>query len=156
MYVYTAWAVNAYNSPWTFIALRAGGLLINVSNSPWAISALFTWHHESDCTHSLLPSFIFNSKWSRSRASSKSANWRTDLQGKKQFQPLMPNSFLHEQNTTVNDKSTAGRFDPKVFVNCVQDKEWSERWLLIYKKVMMSYSVLNNMQWSDWMSCKRK
>ena len=36
--------------------------------------------------------------------------------------PLMPNSFF-EQNTTVNDKSTAGRFDPKVFVNCVQDKE---------------------------------
>ena len=32
---------------------------------------------------------------------------------------LMPNSFF-EQNTTVNDKSTAGRFDPKVFVNCVQ------------------------------------
>ena len=30
---------------------------------------------------------------------------------------------LFEQNTTVNDKSTAGRFDPKVFVNCVQDKE---------------------------------
>ena len=25
------------------------------------------------------------------------------------------------KNTTVNDKSTAGRFDPKVFVNCVQD-----------------------------------
>ena len=36
--------------------------------------------------------------------------------------PLMPNSFL-SKNTTVNDKSTAGRFDPKVFVNCVQDKE---------------------------------
>ena len=34
--------------------------------------------------------------------------------------PLMPNSFF-EQNTTVNDKSTAGCFDPKVFVNCVQD-----------------------------------
>ena len=31
---------------------------------------------------------------------------------------LMPNSFL-SKNTTVNDKSTAGRFDPKVFVNCV-------------------------------------
>ena len=29
--------------------------------------------------------------------------------------------FFIEQNTTVNDKSTAGRFDPKVFVNCVQD-----------------------------------
>ena len=25
------------------------------------------------------------------------------------------------KTTTVNDKSTAGRFDPKVFVNCVQD-----------------------------------
>ena len=38
--------------------------------------------------------------------------------------PLMPNSFL-SKNTTVNDKSTvtAGRFDPKVFVNWVQDKE---------------------------------
>ena len=36
--------------------------------------------------------------------------------------PLMPNSFL-SKNTTVNDKSTAGCFDPKVFVNCVQDKE---------------------------------
>ena len=36
--------------------------------------------------------------------------------------PLMPNSFL-SKNTTVNDKSTAGRFDLKVFVNCVQDKE---------------------------------
>ena len=36
--------------------------------------------------------------------------------------PLMPNSFL-SKNTTVNDKSTAGRFDTKVFVNCVQDKE---------------------------------
>ena len=34
--------------------------------------------------------------------------------------PLMPNSFL-SKNTTVNDKSTAGRFDPKVFVNCVQE-----------------------------------
>ena len=34
----------------------------------------------------------------------------------------MPKFFL-EQNTTVNDKSTAGHFDPKVFVNCVQDKE---------------------------------
>ena len=34
--------------------------------------------------------------------------------------PLMPNSFL-SKNTTVNDKSTAGRFDPKVFVNCIQD-----------------------------------
>ena len=31
-----------------------------------------------------------------------------------------PNSFF-EQNTTVDDKSTAGRFDLKVFVNCVQD-----------------------------------
>ena len=31
----------------------------------------------------------------------------------------MPNSFL-SKNTTVNDKFTAGRFDPKVFVNCVQ------------------------------------
>ena len=29
--------------------------------------------------------------------------------------------FFFEQNTTVNDKSTVGRFDPKVFVNCVQD-----------------------------------
>ena len=29
--------------------------------------------------------------------------------------------FFLEQNTTVNDKSTAERFDPKVFVNCVQD-----------------------------------
>ena len=28
--------------------------------------------------------------------------------------------FFFEQNTTVNDKSTAGHFDPKVFVNCVQ------------------------------------
>ena len=36
--------------------------------------------------------------------------------------PLMPNSFL-SKSTTVNDKSTAGRFDPKVFVNCIQDKE---------------------------------
>ena len=35
---------------------------------------------------------------------------------------VMPNSFL-SKNTTVNDKSTAGHFDPKVFVNCVQDKE---------------------------------
>ena len=32
--------------------------------------------------------------------------------------PLMPNSFL-SKNTTVNDKSTAGCFDLKVFVNCV-------------------------------------
>ena len=32
--------------------------------------------------------------------------------------------FLHNTtDTTVNDKSTAGRFDPKVFVNCIQDKE---------------------------------
>ena len=31
---------------------------------------------------------------------------------------LMPNSFL-SKNTTVNDKLTAGRFDPKVFVNYV-------------------------------------
>ena len=31
---------------------------------------------------------------------------------------LVPNSFM-SKNTTVNDKSTAGRFDPKVFVNCV-------------------------------------
>ena len=34
--------------------------------------------------------------------------------------PLMPNSFL-SKNTTVNDKSTAGRFDPKGFVNCVKE-----------------------------------
>ena len=27
--------------------------------------------------------------------------------------------FFLEQNTTVNDKSTAGHFDPKVFVNCI-------------------------------------
>ena len=32
----------------------------------------------------------------------------------------MPNSFL-SKNITVNDKSTAGRFDPKVFVNCVRN-----------------------------------
>ena len=49
--------------------------------------------------------------------------------------------FFLEQNTTVNDKSTAGRFDPKVFVNCVQDKECSERWLLIYKKGDRNYTI---------------
>ena len=36
---------------------------------------------------------------------------------------ISDSKFFFEQNTTVNDKSTAGRFDPKVFVNCVQDKE---------------------------------
>ena len=43
---------------------------------------------------------------------------------------LMPNSFF-EQNTTVNDKSTAGRFDPKVFVNCVQD-QWINATMSLY------------------------
>ena len=28
-----------------------------------------------------------------------------------------------EHDTTDNDKSNAGRLDPEVFVNCVQDKE---------------------------------
>ena len=30
-------------------------------------------------------------------------------------------TLILEQNTTVNDKSNAEHFDPKVFVNCVQD-----------------------------------
>ena len=30
------------------------------------------------------------------------------------------NNFF-EQNATGNDRSTAGHFDPELFVNCVQD-----------------------------------
>ena len=45
---------------------------------------------------------------------------------------------IFKQDTTVNDKLTAGRFNPKVFVNCVQDKKWGEKWLLIAKIWVLS------------------
>ena len=37
--------------------------------------------------------------------------------------------------TQLIDILTAGRFNPKVFVTCEQDKECGERWLLIAIKV---------------------
>ena len=54
---------------------------------------------------------------------------------------MMPNSFFFEQNTTVNDKSTAGRFDLEVFVNCVQDQ------------CVCVAIVAQGLSWWSWLAC---
>ena len=53
---------------------------------------------------------------------------------------FVDNNFLSRTQLVAIDLRTAGCFDPEVFVNCVQDKEWGDR----ISATMSLYSIMFN------------
>ena len=57
--------------------------------------------------------------------------------------------FTDEQYATINE-STAGRFDPRVFVNCLQVEKYCERRLFIWLQSGDVTNVSVNKVNTDW------
>ena len=64
--------------------------------------------------------------------------------------------FTNKQYTTIN-QSTAGRFDPRVLVNCLQVEKWCERRLFIWlQSGDITNACVNKVNTYDWLWYKNE
>ena len=56
--------------------------------------------------------------------------------------------FTDEQYTTIN-QSTAGHFDPRVFVNCLQVKRPAVDWLIVVYCSSVNFATISRQLWAS-------